>query len=172
MGRITYVTQLQLTMAVVMAFGCVVLALHGYIARAFPSNAAEINPKVIAKAQRLAQCKERQHSRSSTGALRLPVPSCHELLEHKKPWQSQVIRGKSSQGHHHSTLMLTHETGPYGQKHAYDVCLAAAMRKRVFVASQAPDKAATALRLAAAATPWTPRGLTATTRQTGRFQTA
>ena len=67
-GRITYVTQLQLTMAVVMTFGCIVLALHGYIARAFPSNAAEINPKVIAKAQRLAQRKERQHSgRSSSG---------------------------------------------------------------------------------------------------------
>ena len=78
-GRITYVTQLQLTMAVVMAFGCIVLALHGYIARAFPSNAAEINPKVIAKAQRLAQRKERQHSgRSSSGVRRAPQkPTWH-----------------------------------------------------------------------------------------------
>ena len=84
-GRITYVTQLQLTMAVVMVFGCVVLALHGYIAAVFPSNAAQINPKVIAKAQRLAQRRDREHgSRSSTGGFH-GQPSarghgCHHLL--------------------------------------------------------------------------------------------
>ena len=80
-GRITYVTQLQLTMAVVMVFGCIVLALHGYIARAFPSNAAEINPKVIAKAQRLAQRKERQHSgrSSSGGSARCKAPLAAHL---------------------------------------------------------------------------------------------
>ncbi len=88
-GRITYVTQLQLTMAVVMVFGCIVLALHGHIARAFPSNADEINPKVIAKAQRLAQRKERQHSgRSSSGGCArcrlpssLPLSRTHEMCE-------------------------------------------------------------------------------------------
>lgn len=65
-GRITYVQQLQLTMAVVLACGLVVMGLHAHITAKFPTNRDEINDAVIAQAKRMARRKELL-SRSDAG---------------------------------------------------------------------------------------------------------
>ena len=65
-GRITYVQQLQLTMAVVLACGLVVMGLHAHITAKFHTNRDEINDAVIAQAKRMARRKELL-SRSDAG---------------------------------------------------------------------------------------------------------
>ncbi len=175
-GRITYVTQLQLTMALVMAFGCVVLVLHSYIAAVFPSNAAQINPKVIAKAQRLAQRREREHgSRSSTGGC------CGQLCTRGRCGHSlrtPAITGCRPCGKLACPAVMPTSRTEVSSTDAAKCGDASALhfdranRTCSPYALQAPGEAARALHRAAVGTRWTRRGQTAMIQQMPRRQTA